>query len=98
MDLSFLKMLGGRSAGSRTLSTAISEAIDKGQLLKGDRMPSSRELALFLGIARATVVTAYDELTDSGYLIGERGSGTYVSGKGAKPGAIGEGENTDRFD
>lgn len=98
MDLSFLKLLGGRAAGSRTLSTAISDAIENGQLLKGDRMPSSRELALFLGIARATVVTAYDDLISNGYLIGERGSGTYVSDKGSKVDAAIFGESKERFD
>lgn len=43
-------------------------------------MPSSRDLALYLGIARATVVSAYDELIAGGYLNAERGSGTFVSG------------------
>lgn len=80
MDLSFLKQTEGRSGGSRGLSNAIALAIDEGRLVVGDRMPSSRDLSLFLGIARATVVAAYDELIASGYLNAERGSGTYVAG------------------
>jgi GntR family transcriptional regulator / MocR family aminotransferase len=80
MDLSFLKQTEGRSGGSRGLSAAIARAIDEGRLVIGDRMPSSRDLSLFLGIARATVVTAYDELIASGYLNAERGSGTFVAG------------------
>lgn len=79
MDLSFLKQSEGRS-GSRSLSGAISAAIDEGRLLIGDRMPSTRDLSLYLGIARATVVAAYDELIASGYLNAERGSGTFVAG------------------
>ncbi len=80
MDLSFLKQIEGRSGGSRGLSNAIASAIDDGRLVVGDRMPSSRDLSLFLGIARATVVAAYDELIASGYLNAERGSGTFVAG------------------
>ncbi len=80
MDLSFLKQTEGRAGGSRGLSTAIANAIDEGRLVVGDRMPSSRDLSLFLGIARATVVAAYDELIASGYLNAERGSGTFVAG------------------
>lgn len=80
MDLSFLKQNEGRSGGSRGLSNAIAGAIDEGRLIVGDRMPSSRDLSLFLGIARATVVAAYDELIASGYLNAERGSGTFVAG------------------
>lgn len=80
MDLSFLKQTERRSGGSRWLSSAISNAIEEGRLVVGDRMPSSRDLALFLGIARATVVSAYDELIASGYLSAERGSGTFVAG------------------
>lgn len=84
MDLSFLKQQEGRSGGSRALSTAIAGAIDEGRLVVGDRMPSSRDLSLFLGIARATVVAAYDELIASGYLNAERGSGTFVAGGKAR--------------
>ncbi len=83
MDLSFLKQTEGRS-GSRGLSSAIAAAIDEGRLVIGDRMPSSRDLSLFLGIARATVVAAYDELIASDYLNAERGSGTFVAGGKAR--------------
>ncbi|MCC6978758.1 MAG: winged helix-turn-helix transcriptional regulator, partial [Candidatus Melainabacteria bacterium] len=84
MDLSFLKQTDGRHAGSRALSNAIAAAIDEGRLVIGDRMPSTRDLSLYLSIARATVVAAYDELIASGYLNAERGSGTFVAGGKAK--------------
>ena len=42
-----------------------------GQLAPGTRLPSSRELALELGCARATVVAAYEQLVAEGYLRAE---------------------------
>lgn len=42
-------------------------------------MPSTRELAATLGVSRATVTAAYEQLVAEGYLDGHRGSGTFVS-------------------
>jgi len=53
-------------------------AILGGRLAPGDRLPSTRELAGALGVARQTVTTAYDQLTAEGYLEPARGSGTFV--------------------
>ena len=41
-------------------------------------LPSSRELAKHLGIARNTVVLAYQQLIDEGYLISRERSGYYI--------------------
>ena len=41
-------------------------------------LPSSRELARHLGIARNTVVLAYQQLIDEGYLISRERSGYYI--------------------
>jgi GntR family transcriptional regulator/MocR family aminotransferase len=49
-----------------------------GRLRPGDRMPSTRELAVTVKVARATVTTAYDQLVAEGYLEGHHGSGTFV--------------------
>ncbi|MDO9172557.1 MAG: PLP-dependent aminotransferase family protein, partial [bacterium] len=54
-------------------------AIHTGALRPGGRLPSSRDLALRLGVARASVVAAYDQLLAEGYAEGRTGSGTYVS-------------------
>lgn len=54
-------------------------AIHAGALRPGGRLPSSRDLALRLGVARASVVAAYDQLLAEGYAQGRTGSGTYVS-------------------
>lgn len=55
-------------------------AIHDGALKPGGRLPSSRDLALRLGVARASVVAAYDQLLAEGYAEGRQGSGTYVCG------------------
>lgn len=55
-------------------------AIHGGALKPGGRLPSSRDLAQRLGVARASVVAAYDQLLAEGYAEGRRGSGTYVRG------------------
>src|SRR4051812_20562100 len=43
------------------------------------RLPSSRVLAVELGISRATVDLAFSELCAEGYLIRKTGSGTFVA-------------------
>lgn len=67
-------------AGLRNrLYLAIRHAILAGRLLAGAELPSSRSLADELGVARNTVLRAYEQLLAEGYLVGRRGSGTYVS-------------------
>ena len=45
----------------------------------GARLPSSRRLAADLGVSRATVLAALDQLAAEGYVQGRRGSGLFVS-------------------
>lgn len=63
----------------RALEDALRGAIRSGMLLPGTRLPSSRTLAVDLGLARATVVSAYDQLVAEGYLAARHGSGTRVA-------------------
>ncbi|MXR35407.1 MocR-like pyridoxine biosynthesis transcription factor PdxR [Craterilacuibacter sinensis] len=53
--------------------------IASGRLSSGSRLPASRTLASSLGIARNTVVAAYEQLVAEGYLESRQGSGTYVA-------------------
>jgi GntR family transcriptional regulator/MocR family aminotransferase len=77
LDLSLdLDPTRGRQAG---LEDALRGAIRAGQLLAGTRLPSSRALAVELGWARATVVSAYEQLAAEGYLHTVRGSATSVA-------------------
>lgn len=59
----------------------IRDVILGGKLKGGARLPSSRGLAEALGIARVTVVNAYEKLLTDGYLETGSSSGTYVSYK-----------------
>lgn len=61
------------------LVRAIRDAILRGRLASGTRLPSSRDLASQCGVSRNTVLEAYAQLTAEGYLEGRVGSGTYVS-------------------
>ena len=63
----------------RQLYDRLRRAILSGNLGPGSKLPSTREMALELGIARNTVMTAYEQLLTEGYVEGELGSGTYVS-------------------
>jgi GntR family transcriptional regulator/MocR family aminotransferase len=70
------------SAGARPLQRslydALREAILGGRLSPGARLPSSRDLARQLGIARGTVVNVFELLAAEGYLRTARGAGTVV--------------------
>lgn len=54
-------------------------AILEGRLRPGQRVPSTRALALQLGISRLPVLTAFEQLQHEGYIEGRAGSGTYVA-------------------
>ncbi|ECG8594115.1 PLP-dependent aminotransferase family protein [Salmonella enterica subsp. salamae] len=54
------------------------QAIQHGDLLCGDKLPSIRELALRLNVAKITVVMAYEKLTAAGYIKSRRGIGYEV--------------------
>ncbi|HEX6357112.1 PLP-dependent aminotransferase family protein [Actinophytocola sp.] len=69
-------MAGGRG---RAVEAALRTAIRDGQLAPGLRLPSSRDLAAQLRVARGTVTAAYGQLTAEGYLTTRRGSGTSVA-------------------
>ena len=50
-----------------------------GTLAPGVRLPATRHLAEELGVARQTVVLAYERLAAEGYVRARMGSGTYVA-------------------
>lgn len=56
----------------------ICRAILEGKFPAGTRLPSSRDLAGDLGIARNTVLQVYGQLADEGYVRAGVGQGTYV--------------------
>ncbi len=66
---------GRRSA----LESALRTAIRTGRLAGGAAIPSSRSLAVDLGLSRSTVVAAYEQLSAEGYLHSTHGSATRVA-------------------
>ncbi|MFG7943508.1 MocR-like pyridoxine biosynthesis transcription factor PdxR [Streptomyces cacaoi] len=85
LHLDLARGLGGRGArGTRAaLIAAVRGAIRTGRLAPGTRLPSSRSLAVDLGLARNTVAGAYAELTAEGWLTARRGAGTRVAHRAA---------------
>ncbi len=61
-----------------SLCEAISDAVDRGDLRPGDKLPSHRWLATRLGVAVGTVTRALSEATKRGLIVGEVGRGTFV--------------------
>lgn len=70
------------------LAGAVRALVTGGTLTAGDRLPSSRALAADLGVARAVVEQAYDQLLAEAWVETRRGSGTYVASGGALPPAV----------
>ena len=57
----------------------IKAMIDDGRLTAGEMLLSAKDMGLFLNINRNTVVSAYKELEQEGFLNVIKGSGTFVS-------------------
>ena len=55
------------------------DAVLRGALKPGARLPSSRQLAADLGVARITAVEAFDRLSAEGYFVTRRGVGLFVA-------------------
>ncbi|WP_214470076.1 PLP-dependent aminotransferase family protein [Mesorhizobium sp. dw_380] len=58
---------------------ALRDAIAKGELKPGQRLPSTRALSAALGMARGTIVEAFDQLYAEGYIQARARSGTVVA-------------------
>lgn len=60
------------------LQNHIIDGIQRGELKKGSKLPSTREVSKVLGISRNSVITAYEELESQGIIITKRGIGTFI--------------------
>lgn len=69
---------------NRQICSQIRALILRGDLRAGHRLPSTRQLGKELGVARSTVLDAYDQLLAEGYLESRGGSGTSVA-QGMRP-------------
>lgn len=66
----------------QAIASAISDAIESGELSPGTRLPPQRDLAWKLGVTVGTVSRAYMLAEQRGLLSGEVGRGTYVRDRG----------------
>lgn len=67
-----------RMANHRRVYETIRRAITEQILPSGGRLPSTRSLAGDLNVSRNTILAAFDQLLDEGYVAAITGSGTYV--------------------
>ena len=78
--LDFLLCLDRNARGfGAVLQQAVRDAIRSGRLRRGDPLPSTRTLASDLGVARGTVVEAYEQLIAEGWLVARQGAATKVA-------------------
>jgi len=62
----------------RAIAEAIADAVDRGALTPGDKLPPQRDLAYRLGVTVGTVSRGYMLAEQQGLVGGEVGRGTYV--------------------
>ena len=76
--------LGGDAASSpgRQLREAIIDAVERGDLVPGERLPPVRALAETLGVAPGTVAKCYMTLEEQGVVVGRGRAGTFVTADG----------------
>jgi DNA-binding transcriptional MocR family regulator len=77
--LSFALNREGQEPLYNQLKRHLVSQIENGILAPGDRLPATRDLASQLGIARISVVAAYEELKTEGYITSQVGRGTFVA-------------------
>ena len=63
----------------RQLERGLRDAVRDGRLVAGGALPSSRALALQLGVSRGIVVEAYEQLVAEGYLASRPGGATRIA-------------------
>ncbi|WP_371153607.1 PLP-dependent aminotransferase family protein [Jannaschia sp. 2305UL9-9] len=61
------------------LEAAVRDAIARGAMPPGTRLPPVRDLAWKIGVTPGTIARAYARLTDSGVLVAQTGRGTFVA-------------------
>ncbi len=75
-----------KAAGNRPLYVQvkqyIKQMITEGILRTAQKLPSTRELGSILGVSRNTIIAAYAELEDEGYIYTVKGKGAFVSHAG----------------
>jgi GntR family transcriptional regulator / MocR family aminotransferase len=78
-DLGFVIDRGSTLSLQHQLRLRLMDAMNRGVLRPGRKLPSSRELSLQIGIARNTVTLAYEALIAEGHLVSRPRSGIFVA-------------------
>ncbi len=65
---------------SADVTRRIRDLIAESGLVRGDRLPSERELAVLLGLSRPALREGLRRLVDAGVLVPRRGAGTFIAG------------------
>src|SRR5215216_38794 len=79
---------------TRQIREQLNALIDAGALAAGTLLPSERELANTLDVARNVVRGAYEQLMDAGKLVSEGRKGRSVSGGGRSSSSRSSGRST----
>ncbi|MCX7302343.1 MAG: PLP-dependent aminotransferase family protein [Rhodobacterales bacterium] len=66
----------------------VAQGILTGRMRRGEKLPSSRAMAVHLGVSRITVTLAYNELVADDYLTAKGRSGYFVSENAPEPPAF----------
>lgn len=76
----FMPSIGSSRVRYTDIVNNLVDAVEKGSLLPGDRLPPQRSLADKLKIAVGTVTRAYAEAERRGLVMAEVGRGTFIAG------------------
>ena len=97
--IEFAHLLGPWSLGEgptyQRLADAIRQAIERGDLASGARLPAERTLARALSLSRTTIVTALESLRADGWIESQQGSGSRV--RGGRASGMGSDETAPTF-
>lgn len=69
----------------RQIEDALRRLIERGALVPGTRLPSTRDLAALTGVNRLTVHKAFQQLEADGFIVTNVGSGTFVRVRSTRP-------------
>ncbi len=72
----------GRGTVSERIAVALEEAIYRGEISAGSRLPSERQLAEWLDVSRSTIIRSLDLLEEHQSVERVQGSGTFVRDAG----------------
>ncbi len=77
------ELLAAGTAKFAALARGITDAIERGDLRPGERLPTHRELARLVGVTVGTASHCYRALSEKGLIRGEVGRGTFVRYRGS---------------